>query len=90
LLNRLDAYAERLSADAGVPVSRAAAAAKLLNVGLAGAAAIEELDAVAEALAGRVADLAELSRPSVGQKIEIEELAKLRDKVKKAAKKLRG
>ncbi len=34
LLHRLDAYAERLSAKTGVPVSRAAAAAKLLTEAL--------------------------------------------------------
>ncbi len=35
LLERLDRYAARLSEQAGVPVSRAAAAAKLLGVALA-------------------------------------------------------
>ena len=34
LLARIDAYAERLSTEAGVPVSRAAAAAKLLALAL--------------------------------------------------------
>jgi hypothetical protein len=35
LLARVDAYASALSAEAGVPVSRAAAVVKLLNVALA-------------------------------------------------------
>jgi len=34
LLERLDRYAERLSADTGLPVSRASAAAKLLTAAL--------------------------------------------------------
>lgn len=90
LLERVDVYAAELSARAGVPISRAAVVVKLLNVGLAGDAALRDLDAVAENLDDRVAELAQLTRPNVGQKLEAEELAKLRDKVKSVAKKLRG